>query len=237
MATLVRLFMLLCDFGIQIKAIEKPYSENKLFSIWIMTFAESLSFFLYSYQKNNLHRDTLLCINKKEEEEKHFKYSDLLLFFLCSVLDITGTYFSFQIYSANLLQSYSLIILIISLLCFSRLFLKLKICIHQALGISFFFIPFIINVLMSDPFINISLYKIFLPNIVMGLQIVIEKYIIETNFMCEYLLIGVEGIIGLIISTVLMIFINTETYNFENYDIRYNCVFFLKSFSNFFLIQ
>ena len=94
----------------------------------------------------------------------------------------------------------------------------------NSFGIGFFCIGLIINS------INIEQYSFYINDILfksfsygsLALQFVIEKYLLEKEYVNQFLITGIEGIIGIFFTFIISFFINSDTTACPKYSVIFN---------------
>ena len=171
-----------------------------------MFFAESLSLIVFFIQSK--------FINSKEKQEiknntQKSTRTVICIICLCSSLDLCNTFISYQIPKDDLLVSISVIVFVLFIIGFSKIIIGIKLHRHHLFGIIFFFAGMILNSIIniSGNDINVSsLILSLVGNAAFAIQIVLEKYFLEHVYVNEYLLLGGEGVFGIIVTTFLLIF-------------------------------
>ena len=184
------------------------YTSVSIFNVFMMFFAESLSLIVFFIQSK--------FINSKEKQEiknntQKSTLTIICLICLCSSLDLCNTFISNEIANDNLLDNISVIIFALFIIGFSKIIIGIQLHHHHLFGIIFFFAGMILNILNSIINIssNINVFSLIFSLVgkaAFAIQIVLEKYLLEHVYVNEYLLLGGEGVFGVIVTTILLIF-------------------------------
>ena len=181
------------------------YTSDSIFNVFMMFFAESLSLIVFFIQSK--------FINSKEKQEiknntQKSTLTIICLICLCSSLDLCNTFISNQIAKDNLLDNISVIISVLFTIGFSKIIIGIQLHHHHLFGIIFFFAGMILNSIINiSSNINVSsLILSLVGKAAFAIQIVLEKYLLEHVYVNEYLLLGGEGVFGVIVTTILLIF-------------------------------
>lgn len=183
-------------------------SDGSIFNVFMMFFAESLSLIVFFIQSK--------FINSKEKQEiknntQKSTLTIICLICLCSSLDLCNTFIDNSIVIIlmdNLLYNISEIIFALFIIGFSKIILGIQLHHHHLFGIFFFFAGMILNSIINIRS-NINVSSLILPLVgkaAFAIQIVLEKYLLEHVYVNEYLLLGGEGVFGVIVTTILLIF-------------------------------
>ena len=183
-------------------------SDGSIFNVFMMFFAESLSLIVFFIQSK--------FINSKEKQEiknntQKSTLTIICLICLCSSLDLCNTFIDNSIVIIlmdNLLDNISEIIFALFIIGFSKIILGIQLHHHHLFGIIFFFAGMILNSIINiSSNINVSsLILSLVGKAAFAIQIVLEKYLLEHVYVNEYLLLGGEGVFGVIVTTILLIF-------------------------------
>ena len=227
----------------------RKYFDNPLFYNFLMYIGESLSLFLYLYQK---------IINKIWKQDNSFQYIKerknfssirIILFFgfiifICSFTDFLASfefsyYYSYKMQKINvkLIENFSLIVLFISYYLVETYFLNIKSYIHHFIGIGINIIPLIIILLyyfITMPNLEYNLSAL-LCLLIINLQInflqticlTIPKKLNYEYFINMNLILFIEGIFGILMILIyqycIYIFKNAKI-DFDYREIKYSSI-------------
>ena len=176
---------------------------------WILFLSEAIIIFLYFLETK------LSKLSKNCNEQTNFLFSFLLIllcFILHFLLNIVPIFFSLEFTKNDLLDFIINILSMISMSIFSIFILHYKYYQHHFIGVLIVFIGIIIHALflssehLPNTFLNSIL--IIIIYVISSLIEVIEKYLIDIQYINPYLIISLQGIIGVVVIGILLLIFN-----------------------------
>ena len=177
-------------------------------------------------ESDNKELDVISFHGLKLQKTKRIAFIGMLFIF-ASLLDYVFYYIITGMIEYSEDSNYSVqleTINIILIMGLCRIILNYPIYLHSAISLILFFIGFCCYYYHAN-FIQFTEFNwqyyilLFIGSFSTSLQLVLEKYIMEQKFISPYLLLFVEGIIGLVINTIVFIILYTYCRNIDTGDI------------------
>lgn len=204
------------------------FNQYEYFLLLIMFFSESLISIVYlihlylSQSKSQSRRSILKPKQMKTQAKIKIILKIVLLLFICSTLDLIRNISTMNIRSSETITNFFEVILkIVSIPLISLLtvwILNYKYYRHHYIGYLITAFGLMIEptyqlIMNSNSNYNIVLLLLFFTVFfLMGALLeVLEKYLMDIQYLSPYLIISVEGFIGIIVVSILLIFFKGET--------------------------
>ena len=199
-------------FEDELALTNKPkYGKHEFIYLFIMYFAETTSLVLYYIQQKRLVRENKIKVTQNNKSK--FNINIFALIILASFLDLFNCICDRLIDSPSHLITNifkGIIILFVVGLCY--LILHIKYYFHHAFAVGIIFLGLAIDSYVNHEFkdnINIYVY-IFITifnNLFEALIDVLEKYIMEKKYVDPLLMLGGEGVVGMITVGICFLFV------------------------------
>lgn len=194
------------------ESYKEQFKKNPFLDIFAKLIGKSLNLILYIIYRETHKKapsDLVLIFQEREKCQKIIVPAWFLLMAICNLLisliiaknDPTSVS-----YSAFVVVN----LLVIS--GFSMLLLKSKYHRHHLLGLGIFFIGLIVKLIiyrndkLQDTIVLLIVFN-SINNIAMGIQEVVEKYIMDKKYIHPLLVIGLEGVLGLILIIITLLIV------------------------------
>ena len=221
------------------------FNQYEYFLLLIMFFSESLIFIVYlihlylSKSKSQSRRSILKPKQMKTQAKIKIILKIVLLLFICSTLDLIRNISTMNIRSSETITNFFEVILkIVSIPLISLLtvwILNYKYYRHHYIGYLITAFGLMIEptyqlIMNSNSNYDIvPLLLFFTVFFLMGALLeVLEKYLMDIQYLSPYLIISVEGFIGIIVVSILLIFFKgktiVSTIEIDDYN---NCIYLL----------
>ena len=156
--------------------------------------------------------------------KKGTEFNAVFLFIICSGIDFMFNFLKpFKItqdFSLNAIYFYDLkFILLITFVILLYFIFHFTLYKHHILSIILFTTGFVLLLVFTFDVLNLEMFELIIPiEILIALQLIIENWLIEKDYMSLYLILGIEGLIELIMTILTFIicfFTNKITLKFE----------------------
>ena len=222
---------------------EGNFNQYEYFLLLIMFFSESLIFIVYlihlylSKSKSQSRRSILKPKQMKTQAKIKIILKIVLLLFICSTLDLIRNISTMNIRSSKTITNFFEVILkIVSIPLISLLtvwILNYKYYRHHYIGYLITAFGLMIEptyqlIMNNNSDFDIGTLLLLTVFFLIGALLeVLEKYLMDIQYLSPYLIISVEGFIGIIVVSILLIFFKGETIVLEIDDF-FKCIHLLK---------
>ena len=210
----------LSHFEKELKKENKPtYGKHAFLHYFLMFTAEATTIFIYFIQEKistrkentNTHRPN---IPAQTEQKNNLNISIIGFIIILSLLDLSNCILDWSTeVESNVYSNVFNAVFILFVVGLCILILNIKYYKHHATAIGIIFIGLIIDSIVNHSYqaeMNIYLYIILMIfcKLFEALQDVIEKYIMETKFVDPLLMLGGEGIVGVVVVGISFFFVS-----------------------------